>query len=525
MTGTRVYHPFLLGLYPPLALYAHGINNLFFETTLSGFAISIGFSVAVFGVLWLIFRDAGKAGIVATALIVFAFFYGHLNNFLAAAFFADQLTVAGQLPRIVQSWSLRIWGIGFGVFVIWLCWRKADYTNWTKILNVVSAALLFVPAITIAMHLGTAPGQGETAESGPAAATGGTTLKPRGKPRDVYYLIFDRYGSRRALQDLYGFDNGAFLKALSDRGFYVAEESNGNYFGSHQSLASSLNMTYLDRLTREMGKNSGDFNPLSRMVQDNEVQRLLRGAGYKYFHLGSTWEVTRLNKHADVNFSGKAPNEFLSVLMQTNAIPIIARKWDIQIKWIESKCFRVNAKLEMLKQIATRKETTYTFAHILLPHEPFVFDADGRCLSEKEAVKRTWKANFLAQLRFTNDMILEIADELIQGSEVEPIIIIQADEGPYPARLVEAYLNRRPFNMAEEGTDEEWFQKMGILNALYLPGVEAKGLHPRISPVNSFRIIFNEYFGASYDILPDRSFTYRDLDHAYDFKDVTDKIR
>ncbi len=51
MTGTRVYHPFLLGLYPPLALYAHGINNLFFETTLSGFAISIGFSVAVFGVL------------------------------------------------------------------------------------------------------------------------------------------------------------------------------------------------------------------------------------------------------------------------------------------------------------------------------------------------------------------------------------------------------------------------------------------------------------------------------------------
>ena len=84
---------------------------------------------------------------------------------------------------------------------------------------------------------------------------------------------------------------------------------------------------------------------------------------------------------------------------------------------------------------------------------------------------------------------------------------------------------KRPFNLAEEGTDEEWSQKMGILNALYLPGVEAKGLRPRISPVNSFRIIFNEYFGASYDILPDRGFTYRDLEHAYDFIDVTEKIR
>ena len=519
MTGTRVYHPFLLGLYPPLALYAHGINNLFFETTLSGFAISIGFSAVVFGVLWLIFRDASKAGIVATVLIVFAFFYGHLNNFLAATFFADQLTVAGQLPRIVQSWSLRIWGIGFGVFVIWLCWRKADYTNWTKILNVVSAAVLIVPAITIAMHLGTAPGQGGTAE------TGGTTLKASGKPRDVYYLIFDRYGSRRTLQDLYGFDNGAFLKALSDRGFYVAEESNGNYFGSHQSLSSSLNMTYLDRLTREMGKNSSDFNPLSRMVQDNEVQRLLRGAGYKYFHLGSTWEVTRLNKNADVNFSGKAPNEFLSVLMQTNAIPIIARKWDIQIKWIESKCFRVNAKLEMLKQISTRPETTYTFAHILLPHEPFVFDADGRCLSDKETGKRKWRDNFLAQLRYANKRILELVDELIASSDVAPIIVIQADEGPYPARAVAAEGRGEAFPWLSGASDAEWRQKMGILNALYLPGAKPKALHPRISPVNSFRVVFNNYFGASYDILPDRSFTYRDLDHAYDFVEVTEKIR
>jgi hypothetical protein len=235
--------------------------------------------------------------------------------------------------------------------------------------------------------------------------------------------------------------------------------------------------------------------------------------------------VTRLNKNADVNFTGKAPNEFLSVMMQTNAIPIIARKWDIRIKWTESKCFRVNAKLEMLKQIAARPETTYTFAHFLLPHEPYVFDADGRCLSDKEADKRPWKENFLAQLRFTNDMILKTIDELIRTPGPKPIIIIQADEGPYPARLMDAYLFKRAFNLVEKGTDEEWSQKMGILNALYLPGVSPKALHPGISPVNTFRIVFNEYFGGSYAILPDKSFTYRDLEHAYDFVEVTGRVR
>ena len=129
MTGPRVFHPFVLGLYPPLALYAHGINLVFPESTLSGFAISIGYSTVLFGVFWLFFRNPGKAGLVTSVLIVFAFFYGHMNNFLAVTFFADQLTLAGELPRMVKSWSIRIWGAGFGIVVIWLCWRKGDYPN------------------------------------------------------------------------------------------------------------------------------------------------------------------------------------------------------------------------------------------------------------------------------------------------------------------------------------------------------------------------------------------------------------
>ena len=31
-------------------------------------------------------------------------------------------------------------------------------------------------------------------------------------------------------------------------------------------------------------------------------------------------------------------------------------------------------------------------------------------------------------------------------------------------------------------------------------------LYPAISPVNSFRLIFNEYFGANYPLLPDQTY-------------------
>jgi hypothetical protein len=47
---------------------------------------------------------------------------------------------------------------------------------------------------------------------------------------------------------------------------------------------------------------------------------------------------------------------------------------------------------------------------------------------------------------------------------------------------------------------------MEILNAYYLPGVDPNLLYNTISPVNTFRIIFNQYFGAHYDLLPDTSY-------------------
>jgi hypothetical protein len=44
-----------------------------------------------------------------------------------------------------------------------------------------------------------------------------------------------------------------------------------------------------------------------------------------------------------------------------------------------------------------------------------------------------------------------------------------------------------------------------ILNALGFPGANTKVLYPTISPVNTFRMLFNLYFGAHYRLLPDET--------------------
>jgi hypothetical protein len=77
----------------------------------------------------------------------------------------------------------------------------------------------------------------------------------------------------------------------------------------------------------------------------------------------------------------------------------------------------------------------------------------------------------------------------VQDSRIPPVIIVQGDHGPLP-------------DLTEEPS-----QRLPILNAYYLPGVEMDSmLYPSISPVNSFRVVLNSYFGQNLPLLEDQSY-------------------
>ena len=66
---------------------------------------------------------------------------------------------------------------------------------------------------------------------------------------------------------------------------------------------------------------------------------------------------------------------------------------------------------------------------MLLPHHPYLFDADGKALSSREAKNRPTEKNYIDQLRFTNARIKELVDRIIGDSRTPPVIILQSDEG------------------------------------------------------------------------------------------------
>jgi hypothetical protein len=266
-----------------------------------------------------------------------------------------------------------------------------------------------------------------------------------------------------------------------------------------------------------VGPVSDDRTPAQDLLRNHEVGRFLKERGYRYYQIASWFEPTRSIAIVDENLVYGEASEFESVLNDLTILPAIDR-----VRGVISAepTFRDRHRegtlfgLRQLHRVATAPGPKFVFAHILLPHDPYVFRADGSPLSEPEADAGQEAQLYRDQVAFANAQIKELVNRLLSGPEDQrPIVIIEGDEGPLMCRSVDCVRN----------TPEYLKIRLGNLIAMYLPGVEER-LPDTFSSVNTFRVVFREYFGADLEALPDRSYTWPDNDHLYDFRDVTDEI-
>jgi hypothetical protein len=90
-------------------------------------------------------------------------------------------------------------------------------------------------------------------------------------------------------------------------------------------------------------------------------------------------------------------------------------------------------------------------------------------------------------VQFISTQIVTVVDTIIKQSEIPPVIIIMGDHGPFGNQVTPS-------------------MRLSILNAYYVNDDAKKDLHESITPVNSFRVIFNNYFGTNYPLLDDLSY-------------------
>jgi len=284
-------------------------------------------------------------------------------------------------------------------------------------------------------------------------------------------------------------------------------------------LASSLNLQHLDSFNAIVAPESADWAPLRYLLRNHRVAQFLQGQGYRYIQLGSWWEPTRTNDRADSSVHFTPLPELFYVLYGTTLFAPFSDRLD-GLSWRREHWRGNQNQFSNLIKTIDSQGPKFVLAHFLLPHDPYVFDRTGEFLPVERVDQRPEEENYVNQLIFTNRMLQTTLDMVLARSKSPPIIILQADEGPWPRRYVEQH---GAFDW-ESATTSELNQKMKILNSFYLPGICHAHLYPRISPVNTFRLIFNAYFKTHLTLLPDESFIYRKRRHPYELRNITAQL-
>lgn len=511
-------HWLILAAYPAMFLYSRNASEFPPEVMIVPVLVTMLCAMEVWGVLSLLLRNTLKAALITSLALVLVFFYGHAVALIGNPHFYISGVHIGHHKILLPLMSgLLLVGAAWVIFT-----RRKLYTL-TKVLNVAAGILaLIATATTVAAKVSDGKGMVVATYQAPDAPP-----QPPVRPApDIYYIILDGYGRADTLSDLYGFDNEPFLDALRAKGFYVADRAAANYPQTALSLACSLNMEYLDRLSETVGKEKRDHLPLRHAIADSSLLRFLKARGYKSVAYDSGAEVTP-RRGMDVWLSqGPDLGEFGQALLETTPVPVFMRdfkRYDVHRR-------TVLHTLDTLPDLAATNSPKFVLAHVLCPHPPFVFDETGKAITPSRpfsaddgsaymalrgASRIEYVEGYRKQVRFINARILPAVDALIKNSPTPPIIIIQGDHGPG------SMLNWESL----EGSNIP--ERMGILSAYYLPAI-GQTAPPRlpddISPVNTFRCVLRHYFQAEMDPLPDRSF-FSTAARPYDFIDVTGRLK
>lgn len=503
------WYVLLISLYVPMQLGAHNIGQIPLNSIYRSVFVSGLLGLAILFLFRLVLHNWIPAGLGATIVIILMLSYGQVY------FYVEGLQV-GKFLIGRHRYLLLLW-MGLAVVGIpWIVRHSNRLGLLSSVLNKLTLVLLLFPVVELVVYsirssqtnnlVGSESQQSYSLQ--PVDATA-----PHNLP-DVYYIILDAYGRSDVLSKYIGFDNSLFLNRLRDMGFYVADCAQSNYAKTDLSLSSSLNLNYVTTLDPSLRPNRTDRLPLWNLIKNNAVKATFKKMGYTTMAFETGFEFSHLN-NLDVFYTPprKGFNEFEMLYLRTTMAVLLDDEGvfaRFHYTPEDRKRELILFDLKTLSKIPSIPGPKFVFAHLVIPHQPFVFAPNGDPFVVPERINKgttyytqqDYITGYRNQTIFISNQIVKIVWDIVKNSATPPIIIIQGDHGP---------------NHFGEP------QRMGILNAYYFPGANGV-LYDTITPVNSFRLLFNTYFGTHYDLLDDVSY-YSKYPMAYQFDVVPNQCR
>ena len=463
-----IIFPFLLAFFPSWILILKNYDELIFQDILISLAI-IAVSVIVWIVITKIIKNGNKAALITGVGVGFFFYFGYVQDAL------DGIMIFN-IPINKTSILLIISILIFIISTIYFVKSRKSFESTIKIANVITITLILVVALQFVIP-------------------GAYAEKP-----NVYHIILDEYTDNEILMKKFNYDNEKFLEFLNKNGFYMPDKSFSTFGSTPDELNLILNMDYpIDR---------GWVSDSYQSLKNNKVMSVFSDQNYSIIETNS---MMRWKNFSDVDTklcydTNFINSEFLDQVLRKSII-----RYFLEQHHNDTRRDTVRCTFNELSEIASQSSgPKYIFSHIYVPHPPFLFGPNGEnVIPDHREISglQSWEnpQGYINQLIYATNQVSIVVKNIVENDPTA-VIILQGDTGTLTG--TDTFLT----------TMKDVYQAHSILYAVRIPDVN--NLEYMV-PVNTYRIIFNNYFNMDYEYLEQHIYT-RQNDV---WVDITEKLR
>ena len=361
-------YPWFLYLLPAFFVLHGFIENYGFvpvkdSIVLAGMYIGVGIMLML--LFRLFYKNWLKAATVAFIILSFQFFFGSIQDGLRHLF-----------PGSLLSKYIFILPASVCLFILVLVAlkrRKTPLHRFTLYLNSLLLLLIVIDCISLVSK---STGKGKN------VLDKEFVVCPECNKPDIYVIIADEYAGQAELNDIFHFDDSSFLNELSSKGFHIIPHSSSNYNYTPYSIASTLDMDYLD--LNRMGK-----QPLLaytyETIGNNRFLQFLMYHGYEFYNYSLS------------DFKGypsPATETFLPLKTRLITSQTFSSRIDKELRYHLITQFKSKREIhrsvygnrdnnEKLSQLLFRtaevksSRPKFVLTHLMMPHYPYYYDRNG----------------------------------------------------------------------------------------------------------------------------------------------------
>ena len=292
---------------------------------------------------------------------------------------------------------------------------------------------------------------------------------------NVYWLTFDEYSSFLVMEKYYDYDSKDFIEKLEGMGFNISHSSRNSSHKSSTVFTNYCNLNYVvDDSFSEATK--------AEIIKEGWLLKFLKENQYSIHGYGRVNELLgdnnpyivykeSLQKSGSQTIGGQSPNDL--ILSRSVFYPLFEKTRD----YFSGAVLNT---FDSLENMEVEEKPTLVFSYLMLPHEPFIFNADGSLNSSDNYYNWQDHSFYRNQYIFTSDKIIDVVSKVVE-KDPNSVIILQSDHSARAAS--DSQLYRKWISVSD---------MRSILNCVYYKGevLDIEGL----SGVETLRKVYETIF-------------------------------